>query len=196
MRSIATRLMILLALALTPACAAAAPPVQTPPPAPTPRPPYRIGAVTIVNGDVSLGGTLTVPEGPGLFPGVVLIPGDVALNSHIADELTRKGVVVFRYDTADGGDALAAVAHLKGMTTIDARRIGVLGHGQGAAAAMAAGAASPDLAFIVTLGGPVAATGPAKIAIPVFANPGVPDARLLSDVAAWIFATPRRSSKW
>lgn len=194
MRSTATRLMILLAFALTPACAAAAPQVQAPPPAPTPRPPYRIGAVTIVNGDVSLGGTLTVPEGPGLFPAVVLIPGDAALNSQIADQLTRKGVVVFRYDTPGAGDALAAVAHLRGMTTIDPRRIGVLGHGQGAAAAMAAGAASSDLAFIVTLGGPVAPAGPGKIAIPVFADPDarVPGTRLLSDLAAWILSTPRR----
>lgn len=192
MRSIATRLTFLMACALTPACAASAAQVQTPPPAPTPRPPYRIGAVNVVHGTVSLGGTLTVPEGPGLFPAVVLISGDAALNSHIADQLTRKGVVVFRYDTPGAGDALAAVAHLRGMTTIDPRRIGVLGHGQGAASAMAAGAASPDLAFVVTLGGPVAPAGPGKVTIPVFANPGAPEARLLSDVAAWILATPRR----
>lgn len=194
MPSTATRLMILFAFALAPACAAASPRVQTPPPAPTPRPPYRIGAVTVVNGDVTFGGTLTIPEGPGLFPAVVLIPGDAALNSHIADQLTRKGVVVFRYDTTGAGDALAAVAHLRGMTTIDPRRIGVLGHGQGAAAAMAAGAASPDLAFVVTLGSPVEPAGPGAIAIPVFADPDAkpPGPRLLSDLAAWILSTPRR----
>jgi len=195
MRSTAIRL-ILLALALTPACAAAAPQVQTAPPAPTPRPPYRIGAVTVVSGDVSRGGTLTIPEGPGLFPAVVLVSGDGALNSHIADQLTRKGVVVFRYDDTPTGDALAAVAHLKSMATLDPRRIGVLGHGQGAAAAMAAGAASPDVAFIVTLGSPVAPAG--TIAIPFFADPEArtPGTRLLSDLAAWILSTPRRSPKW
>ena len=191
MRSIATRLTFLLAFAVTPACAAAAPQVQTPPTAPTPRPPYRIGAVTVVNGGVSLGGTLTVPEGPGPFPAVVLVSRDAGLNRDIADQLTRKGVVVFRYDDAGQGDILAAVAHLKAMTTIDSRRIGVLGHAQGATAAMTA-AASSDVAFIVTLGSPVVSGGPGKVSIPVFANPGVPDARLLNDVAVWIFTTPRR----
>ena len=195
MPSTVTRLMIPLVLALTPACAAAASQVQTAPPAPTPRPPYRIGAVTVVSGDVSQGGTLTIPEGPGLFPAVVLIPGDAALNSHIADQLTRKGVVVFRYDGTGTGDTLAAVAHLKSMATLDPRRIGVLGHGQGAAPAMAAGAGSPDVAFVVTLGSPVAPAG--TIAIPVFADPEarIPSARLLSDLAAWILSTPRRSPK-
>lgn len=192
MRSAAIRLTLLIACALTPACAAAAPQVQTPPPAPTPRPPYRIGAVTVVNGGVSLGGTVTVPEGPGPFPAVVLVSGDAALSRTIADHLTRKGVVVFRYDGAGQGDALAAVAHLGGATTIDPRRIGVLGHAGGAAAAMIAGMASPDVAFIVALGGPVAPAGPGKVTIPVFANPGAPEARLLSDVAVWILATPRR----
>lgn len=193
MRSIAARLTFVLAFALTPACAAGAPPLQTPP-APTPRPPYRIGAVNVAHGSVTVAGTITVPEGPGPFPAVVLVSGDAALNRTIADQLTRRGVVVFRYDDQGAGEALAAVAHLKGMTTIDPRRIGVLGHAEGAVSAMTAGASSPDVAFIVTLGSPVAPVDSGKITIPVFANPeaGPPGTRLLSELASWILATPRR----
>ncbi|NQW03531.1 MAG: alpha/beta fold hydrolase [Acidobacteria bacterium] len=152
-------------------------PVKTP----IPRPPYRVGAVTVTNGDVSIAGTLTVPEGPGPFPAVVLVTGSGAQTRDedifgfkvfavIADHLTRRGIVVYRYDdrgagdstgsiatsTADdfAGDALAAVAQLKTMPNIDGKRIGILGHSEGGTVAAIAASRSSDVAFVVMLAGP------------------------------------------
>jgi pimeloyl-ACP methyl ester carboxylesterase len=152
-----------------------------PPTPPTPRPPYRIGALTVTNGDVSLAGTLTMPEGPGPHPAVVLVTGSGAQNRDeeifgfkvfavLADHLTRQGIAVFRYDDRGVGestgniatstsadfatDALAAVAQLKAMPMVDAAKVGVLGHSEGAAVAAIAAAQSSDVAFIVMLAGP------------------------------------------
>ncbi len=155
--------------------------VVEPPAPPTPRPPYRIGAMTVTNGDVSLAGTLTLPEGPGPHPAVVLVTGSGAQNRDeeilgfkvfavLADHLTRQGVAVFRYDdrgvgestgniatstTADfATDALAAIAQLKAVPTIDATRVGIVGHSEGGSVAAIAAAQSVDVAFIVMLAGP------------------------------------------
>ena len=81
----------------------------------------------------------------------------------IADRLARDGVAVYRYDdrgvggstgnlatatTPDfAGDALAALTALKGRPDIDARRMGVLGHSEGATAAAIAASRSSDVSF-------------------------------------------------
>lgn len=156
----------------------AAPAPQT---VPTPRPPYRIGAMTVTNGEVSLSGTLTLPEGPGPHPAVVLVTGsggqtrdeEIAgfkVFAVLADHLTRSGIAVFRYDdrgmgdstgniatstTADfATDALAAVAQLRAMPRIDGRRVGILGHSEGGAVAAIAASRSADVAFMIMLAGP------------------------------------------
>lgn len=143
--------------------------------------PYRSEPLTVTNGDVSLAGTLTVPHGKGPFPAVVLITGSGAQNRDedifgfkvfgvLADHLTRNGIAVYRHDdrgvgqstgrlaastTADfGHDALAALARLAAMPDIDAERIGLLGHSEGAAAAAIAAATSPAVKFVVMLAGP------------------------------------------
>jgi uncharacterized protein len=144
-------------------------------------PPYRTEALSVTNGSVTLSGTLTVPQGPGPFPAVVLITGSGAQNRDeevagfkvfavLADHLTRNGVAVFRHDdrgisqstgriptstTADfADDALAGIARLAAMPEIDPARIGLLGHSEGAAAAAIAAAKSPNVKFIVMLAGP------------------------------------------
>lgn len=154
---------------------------QTAPPPPTPRPPYRIGAVNFTNGDVSLAGTLTLPEGPGPFPAVVLVTGSGAQDrdenifgfkvfATLADHLTRQGIAVLRYDdrgvgdstgsiaqsTADdfAQDALAAIEQLTKVPTIDGNRIGILGHSEGGTVAAIAAAKSPTVKFVVMLAGP------------------------------------------
>lgn len=128
-----------------------------------------------------LAGTLTLPNGPGPFPAVVLISGtghntrgeDVFGHKVflvLADALTRRGFAVLRYDkrgvggssgyydaatTADfTSDAEAAVTFLKTQTSIDPRRIGVLGHSEGGIIAPAVAAADKTVAFVVMIAGP------------------------------------------
>ena len=130
---------------------------------------------------VRLGGTLTVPNGKGTFPALLLITGsgqhdrDEAILGHrpflvLADYLTRRGVAVLRVDdrgigsstgdfasstTADfAGDAAAGVRFLKTRQDVQARNIGLLGHSEGGLIAPMVAAESPDVAFIVMLAGP------------------------------------------
>ncbi len=150
----------------------------------TPRPPfpYRSESVTYDNaaGGVKLAGTLTMPNGNGPFPALLLITGsgaqdrDETIFSHkpflvIADHLTRRGIAVLRVDdrgvggstdkgpdeTLDDhvGDVLAGVAFLKGRREIDAARIGLAGHSEGGIIAPLAAVRSPDVAFIVLMAG-------------------------------------------
>ncbi len=158
------------------------PAAPAPATAPTgPPPPYHVEDVTFTNGGVSLAGTLTIPEGTGPFPAVVMVTGSGAQNRDeelfgfrifgvIADHLTRHGIAVLRYDdrgvggstgsiaastTADfAKDALAGVTLLGSRLEIDKARIGVLGHSDGADAAAIAAAQSSSVAFIVMLAGP------------------------------------------
>ena len=84
--------------------------------------PYRQEEVTFKNGDTTLAGTLTLPEGKGPFPAVILLSGSGQQNRDeeisiapgykpfrvIADTLTRQGIAVLRYDDRgigqSGGD--------------------------------------------------------------------------------------------
>jgi pimeloyl-ACP methyl ester carboxylesterase len=146
-----------------------------------PRPPYVEHEITVTNGPVRLAGTLTVPQGAGRFPLVVMITGSGPQNRDedilgfkifqvIADRLARQGIATYRYDdrgvggstgslagatTPDlAGDAQAALAALKSRTEIDPRRIGMLGHSEGATVAAIAAPRSPDVSFLVLLAPP------------------------------------------
>lgn len=128
-----------------------------------------------------LAGTLSLPDGKGPFPAVVLISGtghntrDEDVLGHkvflvLADALNRNGFAVLRYDkrgvggssgnydaatTADfASDAEAAVAWLKTQPQIDASQIGVLGHSEGGIIAPAVAAADKSVAFVVMIAGP------------------------------------------
>ncbi len=128
-----------------------------------------------------LAGTLSLPNGQGPFPAVVLISGtghntrDEDVWGHkvflvLADALTRKCLAVLRYDkrgvggssgnydaatTADfASDAEAAVAWLKTQPQIDASRIGVLGHSEGGIIAPAVASSDKSVAFVVMIAGP------------------------------------------
>lgn len=73
---------------------------------------YRAEAVTFNNGDITLAGTLTLPLADGQHPAVVLVAGSgpserdniaagfFPMFRSVADELTRAGVAVLRYDEA------------------------------------------------------------------------------------------------
>ena len=145
--------------------------------------PYKDEDVTFPNAaaKITLAGTITNPPGRGPFPAVVLIVGsgphdrDETVMGHrpflvLADYLTRKGIVVLRYDkrgvaksggdratatTADyATDADAAVAYLKTRAEVNARKIGLIGHSEGGAIAPMVAAQDPSVAFIVLMAGP------------------------------------------
>jgi pimeloyl-ACP methyl ester carboxylesterase len=145
--------------------------------------PYDESEVTYQNQQdkVTLAATLTIPNGAGPFPAVVLITGsgaqnrDEALLGHqpflvLSDYLTRRGIAVLRADDrgvggtskgAEGdtsenyaGDALAGVQFLKTRKEINPKQIGLVGHSEGGMIAPMAAIRSIDVAFIVLMAGP------------------------------------------
>jgi pimeloyl-ACP methyl ester carboxylesterase len=143
--------------------------------------PYREEDVKFANGDITLAGTLTLPQGTGTYPAVVLISGSGPENRDeeifgfkifrvLADHLTRNGIAVLRYDDrgvggssagtdADTsetyvGDVAAAVRYLKGRPDIDPKQIGLLGHSEGGIIAPMVAVRSPDVSFIILMSGP------------------------------------------
>lgn len=143
--------------------------------------PYREQDVTYVSAGNTLAGTLTIPEGRGPFPAVLLICGsgphdrDESLMGHkpflvLSDYLTRRGIEVLRMDkrgvakskgnyatatTADfADDAQAGVSFLKTRPEVDAKKIGLIGHSEGGEIAPMVAARDKDVAFIVTMAGP------------------------------------------
>ncbi|MBN9296375.1 MAG: alpha/beta fold hydrolase [Filimonas sp.] len=129
-----------------------------------------------------LGGTLTKPKGNGKFPAVILITGsgqqdrDETIGTHkpfwvIADYLTKAGIAVLRVDDRGVGkttgtaknatsadfatDVMAGIAYLKTRPDIDVRHIGLIGHSEGGMIAPYVAARSKDVAFIITLAGPI-----------------------------------------
>ena len=145
--------------------------------------PYREEIVSFKNitDKVELAGTLTLPESSGPFPAVLLLSGsggndrDQLIWGHrvflvLADYLTRQGIAVLRYDDRGVGrstgdydkgtfddfkkDALAGVGYLKTRPEIDAKKIGLIGHSEGAAIGPLVASESPDVAFMVLMAAP------------------------------------------
>ena len=149
---------------------------------PQPPFPYRTEEVAYDSDPgVRLAGTLTLPQGPGPHPAVVLVTGsgaqdrDETLLNHkpflvIADHLTRRGIAVLRVDDRGTGastgsfvgatsedfvrDAMAGVRFLRGRPEVAAGRVGIVGHSEGGMIAPMAAARTPDVAFVVLLAGP------------------------------------------
>ncbi|WP_245591371.1 alpha/beta hydrolase family protein [Derxia gummosa] len=149
---------------------------------PLPPYPYRSEDVVYVNerSHLQLAGTLTVPQGAGPFPAVILISGsgpqdrDESYYGHkpflvLADHLSRHGIAVLRVDdrgvggsqpglreatTADlATDVEAGVAWLRTRSEIDPDRVGLIGHSEGGLIAPMVAADDPRIAFIVLLAG-------------------------------------------
>jgi dienelactone hydrolase len=129
--------------------------------------------------NVTLAGTLTLPQGKGPFPAVLLISGsgqqdrDETIYGHkpfavIADRLTRDGVAVLRTDDrgigktvgplgsldTDIADARAAFEWLAKQPEIDPKRVGLLGHSIGGVIAPIVAARTGKAAFVVGLAAP------------------------------------------
>jgi len=135
------------------------------------------------SGDWALHGTLTIPNGDGPFPALVLVHGsgpndrDAAIGPNkpfrdIAWGAASQRVAVLRYNKRSNEhplefsklagmtvkeetieDALAAVVLLRGISGIDAKRIFVLGHSLGGTLAPRIGKADPGIAGLIVLGG-------------------------------------------
>ena len=144
--------------------------------------PYREEEVAYENASakVHIEATLTLPEGKGPFPAVLLITGsgpldrDETVHYHkpflvLADHLTRQGVAVLRADKRGVGkttgefeeatihdmadDVRAGMEYLKHRREIDPKRIGLIGHSEGGVVGPILALQSPDVAFLVMMAG-------------------------------------------
>ena len=145
--------------------------------------PYDIEEVTFkneVDGTV-LAGTLTRPKSSGPFPVAILISGsgpqdrDETLLDHkpfwvLADHLSRRGIAVLRFDdrgvgkstgkfenatTQDfAGDVRSALSFVKKESSIDASRVGLIGHSEGGLVATLVAAKNKDVAWVVLMASP------------------------------------------
>jgi pimeloyl-ACP methyl ester carboxylesterase len=131
--------------------------------------PTRHETVEFRNGDVVLRGTLSLPEGPGPHPAVVMVHGSGAATRNIGFFTTvyeRLGIAVLSFDKRGAGestgnwksapfddlvgDVLAGVAMLKARPDIDGARIGLEGSSQGGwIGSMAAARAPDDVAWLI-----------------------------------------------
>jgi hypothetical protein len=145
--------------------------------------PYRQEDVVFDNASAHnrVAGTLTLPQGAGPFPAVVLVSGtgrntrDEDVWGHkvfvvLADALSRRGFAVLRYDkrgvggstgdfdtatTADfASDADAAMTWLRAQPDIDSGHVGILGHSEGGIIAPMVAASDKNVAFVVMIAGP------------------------------------------
>lgn len=150
---------------------------------PKPPYPYREEEVVFRNdiAGITLAGTITRPDEEGVHPAVILVSGsgqqnrDEEIFGHkpfkvLADYLTRRGIVVLRYDDRGIGgsegdpagatsadfatDAMAAFSYLESLPYVNSRHTGIIGHSEGGLIALMLAAESSDVDFIVTLAGP------------------------------------------
>lgn len=145
--------------------------------------PYRSEDVKFENkaANLTLAGTLTLPNGEGPFPAAILISGsgpldrDETIAGHkpflvLADHLTKAGIAVLRFDDRGVGqstgdhaaattsdfttDALAGFEYLRSRPEIAATQIGMIGHSEGGLIAPLAAVKEPSIGWIVLLAGP------------------------------------------
>ena len=158
---------------------------EAPPRPQTPQPPFpyaeRDVEVRRAQANLTLAGTLLIPESKGPFPAVVLVTGsgpqdrDESLMGHkpfwiLADYLARHEIAVLRYDDRGVGestgdfasattedfasDARAMVEFLRTCHQVDPGRVGVVGHSEGGLIATMLAASDLPLAQVVLLAGP------------------------------------------
>ena len=138
---------------------------------------------TVGSGAEALPATLSLPDGAGPFPAIVLVHGSGSHDRNetigpnapfrdLAHGLAARGIAVLRYekrnrvqpqryagraytlDDETTDDALAAVAALRTRAEIDAARVFVAGHSLGALAAPRIGRRDPAIAGLILLAGP------------------------------------------
>jgi uncharacterized protein len=132
----------------------------------------RTEAVRFQSGDVTLAGTLFIPDERGRHPAIVLFHGSgpEPRNPSVADWFARHGVIVLTYDKRGVGestgdfravsfteladDGLAAIQLLRARPDVDAERIGVWGLSQGGWLGPLAASRSKDVKFVIAVSGP------------------------------------------
>lgn len=140
------------------------------------RPYFTKKPIAFSSGEVNLAGTVYLPEGPGPFPGVVMIHGSGdqsraiwEYRSHLYG-LVSRGVAALVYDKRGCGesegqlnattfdeladDATAALTTLRQTEKIDPERCGLYGISQGGWIAAKLGSRHKGVAFIVFNEGP------------------------------------------
>lgn len=145
--------------------------------------PYIERNISYMNpaGRVVLGGTFTRPLRGGPLPAVLLIPGsgphdrDETIAGHkpfrvLAEYLTGRGIAVLRMDDRGVGvstgdfakattqdlasDTEAGLRYLLTRPDVDPKRVGLIGHGEGAIIAPMVALKLPQVAFLVLLAAP------------------------------------------
>lgn len=120
--------------------------------------------------------TITVPDGPGPFPFVVMYHG-TGSNRHeagngydlLAPKLAEAGIASARFDFAGSGDSTVdykdytfasgvadgqdVIAYMRGLPEVDDARLGLLGWSQGGTIAMLAASREGDIRSVVTWAG-------------------------------------------
>ena len=153
------------------------------PQTPGPAFPYKSEDVIYDTKDKRLqfGATITIPEGRGPFPAVLLVTGsgpqnrDGEIMGHktfavLADFLTRKGFIVLRTDDRGVGkstgnfttatsadfasDASSGIDYLLSRPEADKKKIGLIGHSEGGMIAPMVATERKEIDFIVLLAAP------------------------------------------
>ena len=150
----------------------------------TPKEPFPYASIEVeipnTQQEITLSGTLTLPEGEGPFPAAILITGsgpqdrDETILGHkpflvIADHLSRNGIAVLRYDERGVGkstgvfatatsadlakDVVSVLDYLQTQEKINKDKVGLIGHSEGGLIAPIVAASRPDVGFVVMLAG-------------------------------------------
>jgi dienelactone hydrolase len=137
---------------------------------------YTNRDVSFKNKDTALSGTLSLPNGDGPFPAIVLIwgPGPqdrdgLGMFTQMADGFARSGIAVLRFDKRGIGksegnfskftgsdlveDAARAVDLLTQQEEIDKEKIVVLGHSEGGSCAATLAATNPNISACIIMAG-------------------------------------------
>src|SRR5215469_6812476 len=133
--------------------------------------------VHFTSGDITLAGTLVLPEGSQPHPAVVLLHGSGPQTRDLfaARWFAAEGIAAMAYDKRGVGesggdfrkvpfmelcdDGLGAIKYLKSRKDIDAKRIGVWGLSQGGWLGPLAASRSADVAFVIAVSGPGVSPG-------------------------------------
>ena len=150
---------------------------------PLPPFPYLSEDLIYTNADSSLrfGATITIPEGKGPFPAIVLISGSGPQNRNeelmghqtfavLADYLTRRGFIVLRADDRGVAKSTGAfdkatsrdfaddvnthINYLLQRKEVNKKQIGLIGHSEGGMIAPMVAAERKDIAYIILMAGP------------------------------------------
>jgi uncharacterized protein len=129
----------------------------------------RTRDVTFQDNEARLAGTLLLPATPGKHPAFLFLQGSGPegrwANHYLAQKFAERGVVALMYDKRGVGpstgdwqkvgfealadDAVAGIRFLQSQSEVDATRVGIYGHSQGATIAPLVAVHAGDLRFVI-----------------------------------------------